>query len=243
MSSQETRVVDPLIRLKQLHHFLAGQVFYPILLSSLLAMILFSARAIQTHSLAHINLVWNLFLAWIPYLFSLLAAHLDSAYPRRWGLLLVPGFIWLIFFPNAPYLLTNFLQLHGHRGVPLWYDIGLLVSFVWTGLILAIASLRTMQSLVQQYLGWIAGWLFASSAILLGGLGVFLGRFSRWNSWDLILQPQAIFADLLNRFIDPFDNVSFFAFTFMYTAFLFICYYTFISIRQITPGPGRRKAS
>jgi hypothetical protein len=64
-------------------------------------------------------------------------------------------------------------------------------TFAWTGCFLAVASLRVMQTLVKNYVGWFASWIFAAVALSLGGLGIYLGRFSRWNSWDLFLQPKA----------------------------------------------------
>src|SRR5512139_2396040 len=97
--------------LYKLHSFLDAQLFYPLLLSSLLASGLFAGRVFLTGNFGYKNLVWNLFLAWIPYLFSLLAAALRVIYPHRGWLLLAPGFFWLIFFPNAPYIITDFQHL------------------------------------------------------------------------------------------------------------------------------------
>lgn len=218
----------------KLHRFFSSQLLYPILLSTLLALGIYAGRIYLSGTwLVYRNLVWNLFLAWIPYGFSLLAAGLHVQFPGQWWLLIVPASIWLSFFPNAPYLLTDFLHLEERPYVPLWYDIGLLVSFAWSGLFLAIASLRTMQILARAYLGTILSWLFAFCALGLGGLGLYLGRFSRWNSWDLLLQPKDILKDVASRLIDPLSNLRFFGFIFMFTAFLFVCYLTFIAVHRI----------
>jgi len=223
-----------LTHIARFHRFLAEYLLYPIALSSALALSIFLGRVFLSHSL-HIyrNLVWNLFLAWIPYGMSLLAALLARLLPRQWWLLALPGGVWLAFFPNAPYLLTDFLHLEYRPPVPLWYDIGLLASFAWSGLFLAIASLRTMQSLVRTHLGWLVGWLFAGLAMGLGGLGLYLGRFSRWNSWDLLTQPDAILADVAGRLANPLSNLRFFGFTLMFTAFLLVCYLTFINVHPV----------
>jgi uncharacterized membrane protein len=149
-------------------------------------------------------------------------------------MLLFPGAMWLAFFPNAPYIVTDFLHFYERPPVPSWYDIGLLASFAWTGLFLAIASLRTMQELVNAYAGRIVSWIFASVALALGGLGLYLGRFSRWNSWDLLLQPKEIIAELAYLFANPFINLRFFGFTFMFTAFLLVCYLMFISVHRFS---------
>ncbi|HZD58673.1 MAG TPA: DUF1361 domain-containing protein [Anaerolineales bacterium] len=157
--------------LNRLHLFLSSQLLYPLVLSTVLAGMLFSLRVLFSHSLTYKYLVWNLFLAWVPYGFSLWAAALNRRNPRGWWLLITPGSLWLIFFPNAPYILTDFLHLQAQPQIPLWYDIALLASFTWTGFFLAIASLRTMQILVRNYLGWISSWFFAAGVLSLGGLG------------------------------------------------------------------------
>lgn len=220
-------------QIRRIHLFFAGQLFYPIVLSSMLAIGIYTGRVLISQSwVIYSNLVWNLFLAWIPYLFSIIAAGLHRWFRRQWWLLLFPGAIWLVFFPNAPYLLTDFLHLGVRPPIPLWYDIGMLATFAWTGLFLATASLRTMQELISFYAGNFISWLFATIALGLGGMGIYLGRFSRWNSWDLVTQPKDILKDILMPFLNPFSNLSFFGFTLMFTAFLMVCYLTYISVHR-----------
>lgn len=220
--------------IRKTHRFLMDQMLYPLLLSSLLAVGFWAVRVILSSSwLVYRNLIWNLFLAWIPYLFSFSAAGLNRLFPRQWWLLILPGAVWLAFFPNAPYLLTDFLHLEYRPGIPLWYDILLLATFAWSGLFLAVSSLQTMHRLVSQFLGWLGGWAFALLALGLSGLGLYLGRFSRWNSWDLLTQPKEILKDLLVRFANPLSNLTFFGFTMMFTAFLLVCYLTFVSVRRV----------
>jgi uncharacterized membrane protein len=185
-----------------------------------------------THSIEYRNLIWNLFLAWIPYLFSLWVAVLYGRRSRRWWVLIFPGFLWLVFFPNAPYIITDFLYLSNLPGVPIWYDILLLATFAWTGCFLAIASLRTMQIIVKDHFGWLFSWFFVTATLTLGGLGIYLGRFSRWNSWDLFLSPKEILYDVVTRVMNPLSNLNFFGFTILFTGFLLICYLMFVSIRN-----------
>lgn len=220
--------------LRKMHEFFAGQLVYPIILSITLALSIYIGRVIFTGNwLIYRFLVWNLFLALIPYFFSVFAAATYRLFPRSWWMLLLPGTLWLVFFPNAPYIVTDFLHLRSRPPIPIWYDIGLLASFAWTGLFLAIASLRTMHELVKAHAGWFAGWLFTSLALALGGLGLYLGRFSRWNSWDLVIQPEQILVDIGYRFINPISNLRFFGFTFMFTAFLLVCYLMFVSVHRL----------
>lgn len=220
--------------LQDLNRFLINQSFYPILLSSLFALALYFARGLYSGSwLIYRNLVWNLVLAWVPYAFSMLAAGLFLAFSRHWWLVIPPAAVWLAFFPNAPYILTDFFHLAVRPGVPLWYDVLLLAAFSWTGVFLAIASLRTMQIITAAYLGKIASWFFVFLALSLSGLGIYLGRFGRWNSWDLLLNPESIMAEVASSVLEPLENLRFFGFTVLITIFLLICYLTFISTRRL----------
>jgi uncharacterized membrane protein len=105
----------------------------------------------------------------------------------------------------------------------------LISIFAWTGIFLAIASLHTMQRLVRRYVGKFLSWVFVGLALGLSGLGIYLGRFERWNSWDLLIRPHHIIDNIMGRFADPLDNLRFFGFTLLFTAFLLVCYLMFIS--------------
>jgi uncharacterized membrane protein len=219
-------------KFKNFHQYLVDQTIYPIILSTAFALVLFVLRAMQSYSFAYANLIWNLFLAWLPFLFSLWIAALYSARPDRRWVIIFPGFLWLLFFPNAPYIITDFLHLKDRPGIPIWFDILMLAAFAWTGFFLAIASLRTMQLLVKNHLGWFLSWIFVGSVLTLAGIGIYLGRFSRWNSWDIFFSPKEILTDVIVRVINPLSNLNFYGFTSIITAFLVISYLMFISIRR-----------
>jgi hypothetical protein len=112
-----------------MHSFLKDHLFYPLALSSALACAILAARILRVESATFIFLVWNLFLAWVPYMWSLWAASIERRHPRAWWRLLLPGALWLLFFPNAPYIVTDFVHLRERPPVPLWYDLGLLAAF------------------------------------------------------------------------------------------------------------------
>ena len=169
-------------------------------------------------------LVWNLILAWVPLGFAV------AAYSRArrqvdalvW-VLLVP---WLLFFPNAPYLLTDFIHL-GEGPAPLWYDALMLSAFAWTGLLLGFVSVYLVQQVAARMLGPAAGWLTAVGALGLSGLGIYLGRHVRLNSWDLLLQPQGVVADVL----DGLTTLRMLGMSLVMATFLTVAYgmlYTFL---------------
>jgi uncharacterized membrane protein len=223
-----------IVRARQINRALADQYFYPLVVSSVLAIGLFAGRVYLYHTYTFGFLVWNLILAWLPYVWSVWAASIHRRYPRRWWSLLVPGALWLLFFPNAPYILTDFLHLYQRPPVPLWYDIGLLASFAWAGCFLAVASLSMMHTIIKDYVGQRVSWLFVLAILGLSGLGIYVGRFLRWNSWDLVLYPNDVLYDIGHRLIHPFRNLQAYGVTLMFAAFLFVCYWTFVSIRRQT---------
>ena len=225
-------------KLTAVHRFFETQFLYPLLLSTLLAVGFFLFRVGYSGKWYYDNLPWNLFLAWVPYVCSLWSAAWHRLHPERWRLLLPAGALWLVFFPNAPYIVTDFYHLENRPPIPLWYDIGLIATFAWTGCFLAIASLRTMQSLVRSRVNGVVSWVFVAVALGLSGVGVYLGRFERWNSWDLLLHPDKVLRDLAVPLINPLHNLRFVGFSMMFTSLLFVIYLMFVSItrgRELDP--------
>ncbi|QKG52797.1 DUF1361 domain-containing protein [Hymenobacter sp. BRD67] len=193
-------------------------------LSLALSFTLIAARIVITRQLLFVFLLWNLFLAAIP--FGLSAALHLAARPPGARLLLPIGLVWLLFFPNAPYLITDLFHLEPRPGVPYWYDLALIMSCAWNGLMLAFASLLDMHTLVRQRLGLWAGWGFATAALGLSAFGVYLGRFLRYNSWDVLSNPFTLFYDILNRIQHPFTYPRTWGVTVVFWAFLLIAYAT-----------------
>ena len=138
--------------LKRIHRFLLTEAFYPLVFATLIALGVFAVRVYWSGNSNYSNLVWNLALAWIPYGISLGAAVAQRVLGRSvWFFLgLLPVAVaWLLFFPNAPYIVTDFYHLTPRPGLPLWFDIGLISLFAFSGCFLAVASLRTMQNIFR----------------------------------------------------------------------------------------------
>jgi uncharacterized membrane protein len=160
------------------------------------------ARAVETGSSSWRFLVWNLVLAWIPFLLAL--ALYDGnrrGAPRPWQLLLAAG--WLLFLPNAPYIVTDFLHVGVIGGAPIWFDASLVAAFAATGVMLGLASLLLVQSVVSRTWGEVWSWLALVPAFALCSLGIALGRIARFNSWDAVSQPDAILRVLADKLLDP----------------------------------------
>ena len=193
-----------MVSLSRAHRTLLEAGAYPLVAGTVLAMAVYLVRVVVTHTTTYGFLTWNLFLAWIPYGCALacsLMSPLRSGM-ERWTRRLLAG-VWLGFFPNAPYLLTDIVHFRRHTEVPWWYDLAMLLLFAGVGLQLALASLRRMHRLVEGLYGTRAGWYFVAAAAGLSGLGVYIGRFLRWNSWDVVTNPHGLAADLYHQAGNP----------------------------------------
>jgi uncharacterized membrane protein len=219
-------------RIGKIHRLLVEHQFYPLLLSSALAVGLWAGRSWLWAPRNLRFLVWNLFLAWLPYLWSLWALSIHRRQPHRWWLLLLPGALWLLFFPNAPYLVTDLIHLRSHPPVPPWYDVGMLISFAWAGCFLAVASLHIVHQIIRDYAGRAGSWLIVTVLMGLCGLGIYMGRFLRWNSWDLFLYPTEVLGDVAHRLAHPLSHLQMYGVTLLFAALLFVCYWTFVSMKQ-----------
>lgn len=142
--------------------------------------------------------------------------------------------LWLLFFPNAPYILTDLFHLRHREGAPLWFDLLLILSFAWTGLMLGYVSLVDIQQVVSRTYNKITGWLFAVAALMLSGFGIYLGRFERWNSWDVISNPKGLAKDILLPIINPLGNLRVWGISAAFAIFLIVGYFTIKQLGRIT---------
>src|SRR5687767_220969 len=165
--------------------------------ASILGGLLVALRALLTGQSLHLYLVWNLFLAWIPLLLALRIETLDRRDTvcgwRFWATVTA----WLLFFPNAPYIFTDLTHLKLPIKSRWWTDLIMILLFALIGMVLAFLSLQRMQRIVTRRRGSLIGWAFVFAVAFLSGFGVYLGRFERWNSWDVVANPIALLADSL----------------------------------------------
>ncbi len=182
-------------------------------------------RASRTNSWHLFGLAWNLFLALIPLLCSSMLPSGATASTRKlkWPQLSML-FLWLLFLPNAPYILTDLIHLEGSPGMPQWYDLALLLSSAGAGLFFCYLSLLDVQRFVARRCGAKGGWLVAVSSLLLCGFGIYLGRFLRWNSWDLLTRPGALLSDIHTLLTESGAHPNPFAVTLIYGLGLLLGY-------------------
>ncbi len=196
-----------------------------VLLNAACAVCIFlvAARVAYSDTGQRIGLIWNLFLAWIPFILAYVAHSIS--WRRIWLYLVIPvvAFLWLIFFPNAPYMLTDLQDLSRSAiGAPLWYDVIIVVWCSWTAMLLGIVSLYLMQNIILRTFGRFIGWAFVFVISALSSFGIYIGRFVRLNSWDILQNPAETAMEILGIVVDPSMRLA--AFTLGYTFFFLFVY-------------------
>lgn len=209
-------------------------VFASLVLTTGLCALLLVLRVQRSHHSTYIWLLWNLFLAWLPAGFALIAYNIDPRGSRLgWGVIAGCAVLWLVFFPNAPYLVTDLIHLHRQADVPFWFDLILLVTFGWTGLFLGFVSLFLMQDIVRRATTPLMSWLFAFGVLTLGGFGIYLGRFLRWNSWDVFFAPTQILGALADGLRHPLAHFQTIVFSLIFAVFFATTYLMLVSLMHL----------
>ena len=220
----------------KVHKYKVG-IFILLASASAICLILVLARIVYSSSLQYSGLIWNLFLAWIPFVSAYIVYILALRRVLIYAAIPVFALVWLVFFPNAPYILTDFQHLsQGSSSVPLWFDVILLVWFSWTGMLLGIVSLNLMQEIIKREFNRMIGWIFVFGVAALSSTGVYLGRFIRLNSWDIFQNPTKAATNLWDWLSDP--TLRSFGFIGLYTVFFVFVYltiYTFGHLLQEQP--------
>ena len=226
---------DRIIHLERTRFALLALIF-----ASVISVMLVAARAFYTRELRFVFLPWNLMLAWIPLIFASAVYALRAKRSRHWPLLIGCACVWFFFYPNAPYLITDLIHLQPRPPVPLWFDVVAFLSFAWTGLLLGYLSLYLMQEVLRSWLGRLHCWIFAIGMLAVGSFGVFLGRFWRWNSWEVLTRPFDLAGDAVRRISSmAMGEAGAFAATFF--AFSLLTYVTLYTITHLHGHVGSRE--
>ncbi len=202
-------------------------------LSICFTMLLLITRVVYSNTGSYLFYAWNLFLAIIPLYFSRKLYSYDAI---KWAaLFLIAG--WLLFFPNAPYLITDIFHFHQRGNVPLWYDLLLVLSASWNGLMAGFISLMQVDEFLSRFIAkkwqvfYISGFMFAAS------IGIYIGRFLRFNSWNVITKPRSLMRFGIEYIFIPQQHINAWAFSTICTVFLLFIYYTIKNLpARLTPG-------
>ncbi len=195
--------------LESLHHFCRSHALYAAGILSVAAVCSWFVRVAWTDSILFLILPYNLVLGWIPLPFAVVGAGLMR---RRWGLLSLVCFAaWLVWVPNSAYLVTDLVHLRSRTGIPHVYDSAMCAAFAVAGVLVGLASTSIVVSAVQDGLSDLLSRVTSRSTTLARvsvdlalpavftviGLGVWCGRYLRWNTWDLLTRPQQVVVSIL----------------------------------------------
>lgn len=198
-------------------------------LSLFCTVILIVIRIVYTENWLFISLVWNLFLAFVP--FAVSGLLLKSTKNYKWAQYALLA-LWLIFFPNAPYIITDFVHLDYRAPVPFWYDLVIIFWAAWNGLILGFISLLNIEKfLLTKFSRRIAD-LCVYTFLVLCAFGVYAGRYLRWNSWDVVASPGDIARDVKHIALNPQDNLRTWGVTLLFSLFMIVCYFTIKQLKN-----------
>ena len=187
------------------------------------------ARIIYADSIRYLFLVWNLFLAFVPYWISLSFINIRPKRKVVQGIVLIS---WLLFFPNALYIITDIIHLSTTTSVPLWYDAVLLFTSSFLGLVLAFASLKNTEHYLKLYFRNELVNFIIFMLLFAGSYGVYLGRFERWNSWDVFNNISAMSLYVLRSVLHPLEFTRMWFVTFLFTGLYTLCWYLLKTISQ-----------
>jgi uncharacterized membrane protein len=200
-------------------------LFYLLTIMSLFCFTLSVFRFYITDSKLFLFLNWNLFLAFIPWSICTLIfvnKRLQNQKVILFGLLIS----WLLFFPNSVYILTDLFHLKSRHPVPIWYDLVLILAFAWTGLMYGFLSLSDIETFIEKWTGRKIAVCITVLLLFIGSFGVYLGRFLRWNTWDIVSNPSGLFFDINDRIINPTDHPRTWAITILFGLLLNFMYWS-----------------
>lgn len=175
-------------------------------LVSILSLVMFVSRILVTGTDRYWFIPQNLALSWLALLFGwLLVAELSKHRWLSWQNLAL-SLLWIVFLPNTWYVMTDFLHVFPTGEISQLFDIAMMASLVFCGFALGFASLYLVHlELLKRWRTRIAHTAVAL-ILLISSFGIYLGRDLRWNTWDVVSNPEGLILNVSDRVIDPFEH-------------------------------------
>lgn len=202
-----------------------------LLLSCCFSCVLLTGRVLATGTLTYLFLPWNLFLAFVPYFITGWMMRNVSLIENKFrftGLLLT----WLLFIPNSFYIITDLYHLTHIDTAPKWFDVLMIFSFAWNGLLCGIISLRRVELFISMQSGKKISVLVILAVMWLCAFGIYIGRYLRYNSWDVLTDPFSLAGEILDMIIHPMTNAYAWGMTMVYGVFMTFVYFTIKKIGE-----------
>jgi uncharacterized membrane protein len=193
-----------------------------IFISMTFTVVMVVLRYSYTNEKEYLFYPWNLFLATLPLMLSRQLKRFKK-FNLKVTILL---FCWLLFLPNAPYIITDLFHFEERPLIPYWFDLLIVISGAWNGIALCITSLLQVERFLAKHIK--PRWRFPSTIALitLCSYGIFLGRYKRYNSWNIITNPSDIAHTFISHIAEPREHIQAWMFTVSFTMLLAIMYFT-----------------
>ena len=203
-----------------------------IFVSSGFSCLLVLMRMIVTGQPSYLFLPWNLFLAFLPWWIASVINR-EQVILRTKILLAISLGLWLLFIPNSFYIITDLFHLSKFRLAPAWYDLLMIFSFAWNGILFGIVSLWRIEKIIKIALGKNFSFLLVFAVMWLCAFGIYIGRFLRYNSWDVITDPFSLAGEILGMALHPFEYGYAWGMTICYAVFMTLAYLTTRKMSEI----------
>ncbi len=192
-------------------------IFFVFILSMLAIRIYISGK------MHFVFLIWNIFLAFIPFAIS---SYILPYWIKKDNRILffLTTCIWMLFFPNALYIVTDLIHLQLQTSIPKWFDAVILFSSAILGLLLAFISLRKVEHLLTHFISSRKVNVITFLILAISSFGVYLGRFLRWNSWDILQNPFELLKSIAERVCFPLDHLRTWVMTFLLSILFYLLY-------------------
>ena len=180
------------------------------------------SRYIFTGSYRYFFIGWNIFLALIPFAVAAVLQKHTYKLPGMKSVALL--MVWLFFLPNSFYIITDLIHLGSSTGHLLWYDAAFLFSASMVGVVCGLLSVMRVEKYLQGIIGRSKAMVISVLVMILSGFGIYLGRFDRFNSWDIVLDPAEVFTTVIGYIKNPVVNIRVWGISFVFAALFIVMY-------------------
>jgi len=186
-----------------------------------LAVVPIVLRTLVWETTSFFYLLWNILLAFIPLALSTIALLQPRKGVFNKIIFIACLVLWLLFIPNAPYLVTDIIHLGEIKAVPILFDSFLLFATALLGVITFCLSLEQIEKIILEKFSKRKTFFAMTLIILLISFGMYLGRFARFNSWDIFTDHQSLIGHIFGVFTQTEMHVLLYILLFFFFLSLF----------------------